>query len=740
MTINNSPISGNSDQVPFERGSVEHHNRQLLSAHLRHSLKDGEMTASDFAEWTIKPWTALKFLEGRVSEEKNAKKSGGKDYKSLYPEDVLISLRDWSKAADKSAKSREKWEIKNPQKVKNARKAINKLHNILAPSVELFEKTQKDLEKSRAFNGVQNFVKGTKEYIVDDFFEHPAMSAAIVVMSYWSYKRLKGTPMGTTLAAVAGITVGGSFLKEKFGFEPTEEAAKAAERMGLQKAADGIRVFRDTLNRGLFGAEGEGTLTGFYYEKLKLHESNQKAAFRFLLEQNPKQFVEWYDKAGAWKLNRGPRTSNVPGDVSGLVRKMTSGKNVPEFLKNMPAADRVEVLLDVADTVLIDIAKNNGKPANAQKGLATLKEKYVNGAYFRVLWDKFDTFSNDLKENHQDTALQEQIDDIRSSMKSIYDTMERKVQNGSEVITFMDVLTIELSDADFKKMKNYGGPGLSMGDIGDALNKAKQGIFAASTSTKASAISLWKDIEKYFTNTIPVYWGKAWKNNILPVLSDAETKGQQYRKDVEKWLNTSNASLGGKTPIEYAEMKGAQAKGAVMFVIEKGSPLADFAAQIGIQAGGAIEMTIEQIKELAEWLDERKRMTNCANSFGDVAFQDLTLTKGTTRATRSVIKYKINTSEASPDLGYEYYLHITPIEEKDTTVEGGTADNHNYLPLDQTNYMKSPPVLNGYIVAPYSKPTAGAGYMIKRAEVQIEIRNSTGSSNIKSKVHNIQFK
>src|SRR3989338_2970705 len=156
-----SSPSGQPERIPYDRGSIERlseserQNQSLLIAELRHSVNNGEISASEFAGWLSKPWTAYEFLATRVShvqESLGANPVVGagtlrpgeilgamrdlavETWQTLLGRDVLTTLAEWAEEAEKSAAERIAWEQNpaNATRREAAEKAGQGLHAVLS--------------------------------------------------------------------------------------------------------------------------------------------------------------------------------------------------------------------------------------------------------------------------------------------------------------------------------------------------------------------------------------------------------------------------------------------------------------------------------------------------------------------------------------------------------------------------------------------------------------------------------
>lgn len=708
--------SGRPSEIPYDRGHMRRVNESLLTSHLRHAIRDGEIKYSDFADWQTKPWMAVDFLEGRVSKADESLpanpvlqrrstdvqhlKNFGTDFLAVladvFGQDALDDLREWAQASKGGDRAREQWEQANPAKKLKAGEAVRAIYATLSPNVEVLENTERNLHATKGLNMVEDVLRGTKEYVWDEFWDHPEMSAGLVVVGYLCYNMIKGKKLWTLVKWGAGITIAGAFLKDKFGIQPAEKAAEIAERVGLPSVANGIRGLRDTAKRGLFGPEGKGTLNGYYEEKLKFNRDNEKYAFRFLLEQNPKQFLEWYDAARKWQVDR--RGGEPTGAAVRLVDKMMSSDNLPTHFQRADSSKMAELLLGVTDRVLLHVAQRNGK-ITVDDGLALLKQKYIDGEYFNLMWDRFDAFSEDLKKKYQERAVQEQIDNIRADAKKFYEGLARRVQKGSSAIDFMDVLMLE---ADMEALRKYEGPGLTYGNIESAANE-----FWATTKEKLTALGeggkkAWGEIESFFVKTVPLYWNEVWTTKVKPFLG----RRVDDLDDLKTWFNADVRPL-----IDQARARGGQ-----VILDIRNSRLAHVLQQIGIGAADAVQMTIDEAEELGKWLEEASKIHNSLRTFqvSTNAAGDLQWSLGDPGDPNSILA------------GYEYLVHVTLVPEEDPAfvgARGAAPAPISMRPLSAIFPAGTAAFIDKLLLQRAARPALPAGYRYRKADVEVELKN-----------------
>ncbi|HLC76364.1 MAG TPA: hypothetical protein VJB82_04600 [Candidatus Peribacterales bacterium] len=492
-------LTGDVDRIEFDAGTVGFPNEVQLARHLRHAIEKKEMTISDFNEWLTKPWTAYNFLAGRVSDHSDAKKSLEEDKRSIDPQPidpadeaefnrlpmplVLDNLRDWYNAKDKRA-----WKIAHTSEAIFLQNTIANIHARLTPYLTVYENTSRKLAADKGLNIVESTINRTKEFLWDNAGEHPELSVGLAIMGFLVMSRLKGTNLMKYLIYGGGLAVGGAFLRREFGVQPTEALAGVFERLGQKGVADKMRDIRETIKRVAFDEKTAGSLPEYYYKKLndesavsKEHMVNlnrfpEQTAFHFLLQQNPKKFMEWYNAAYRWKL---ASKGNVPADVAQYAHQMTRAANVQESVKNLPTKDKVEVLMKVSESVFAylagqnpDIASIAAKPGatNAQRGIGVLHKKYIDGSFFNFVWNTYEQKHRAILDDPDITdAKKAHLERVALDLRATLDKVALDIRlNGSTTIDFRDVLLGETDRKD--KIPAFKGLGFSDKEIEKAVD------------------------------------------------------------------------------------------------------------------------------------------------------------------------------------------------------------------------------------------------------------------------------
>ncbi|MCF7844364.1 MAG: hypothetical protein K9M03_00865 [Kiritimatiellales bacterium] len=643
MSPNQPPSAPSNQPTPQERANQQINKQNstssaIITSQLRESIKRREVSAVDVAEWPRKPWLAYDYLTNKALQKNNRrsrrnKVSQGPDpqelkeitdpnsddkrlehLRHLLGDDVLKTLAIWSQKAREGDIERETWErdVANATDIQNAQTKVASLHSDLESRLESYEKTEEVLNTSKQLNPVEKFLRGTKEYVWDDFKKHPEMSVGLVVLTYLAFRTIQKTnPRLWTMTKIsAAAIVAGAFVKSKFGIEPTEWVAEQAERFGWQSGADGIRTGRDTVGQILHGPKGEGTVNNYYYERLGLGREKEQIVFDSMLTQSPAHFLSWYNNAKKWRMSG---DKNIPKNITRMVDKMCEGKQIPSYFKKLPPADRVKLTLDVADSMFKDIAEANGKDPEAHIGIDILQGKYVDGTYFDQIWADWE---RDIKIALTNPALppdiKTRLETALQEGKGFCEGMKAQVQNGASTIKLMDVLYVERASEGIPK---FDGAGKSVEWL---ISEGYNSLNALSGAAYDAAKSALDSVKTYVTKSVPKAAGEIWSEIQPMLINDTGTgildKGFDKWEDLDNWLRVDipkdssgnplyvDAAGNGLTRLENTIDKGTK---TFWVVAEKGKPLGDLLIATGVAAGEAVEITLEQIKKFAEYIKSK---------------------------------------------------------------------------------------------------------------------------------------
>jgi len=573
---------------------------------------------------------------------------------------------------------------------------------------------------SKGLNAVENVLRGTKEYLWDDFWEHPEMSAGLVIMTALVYPMIKDNPIWTYTKWGVATTIGGAFLKRKFNVQPTERLAEVAERLGRQDIADGIRTTVQTMRDVAFGKEGEGTLNHYFYDKLDLHRDAERSAFNHLLQKKPKEFLAWYNEAKQWTLDRRPGRATsvrVPTAVANEARAMTRMQNVPDAVKAMNTEQKVDILLEASDKVLAHIAAMNPTllvtppgTTNEQKGLALLQKKYIDGSYFNLLWDRFEE-ANPIPTTLS-PAIQDHLKRIRDEREKFYIGMAGAVQRGSDVIQFIDILLIE-NDAD--AITKFKGTGLTPEEIKKwwewVLKEAKDKGAAA----MAKAKELYEGGRTY------------WSTDVFPALKTAWTydvAGRGSAEDLYKWMFAPDPALGGRSRADIALEKAIDlGKDTIEIAID--NPIVDLLKEAGIMAKDALVMTRDELVEFRKWLEEYRKIGKLLNTF------DIDVDRA-----RDMITWNLGSADALPLTGYHYRFTLTfhPIADAANPPPAGSAmpaPTVKIIDLSGSFSAARPAFTNAPLwINVSTSPAIPLHYKYHKVSVELEVQTGAGTTPI----------
>lgn len=297
-----------------------------------------------------------------------------------------------------------------------------------------------------------------------------------------------------------------------------------------------------------------------------------------------------------------------------------------------------------------------------------------------------------------------QIDSIRSEAQKFYQGLARRVQKGSGVIDFMDVLMLE---TDMEALRKYEGPGLTYGNIESAAN-----AFWATTKEKLTSLGeggkkAWSEIESFFVKTLPLYWNEAWTTKIKPFLGNR----LDDLADLQAWFNADVQPL-----IDQARARGGQ-----VIVDIRNSRLAHIIKQIGIGAADAVQMTIDEAEELGNWLEEASNMHNSLRTLqvSVNAAGDLQWSLGDASNPRTIL------------VGYEYLIRVKLIPEADPAfagLRGPPPPLAIVMPPVPFRFAAGDTAFADQMLLPAaSHPALPLGYRYRKAAVEVELQNPLGT-------------
>ncbi|TSC78998.1 MAG: hypothetical protein G01um101425_844 [Candidatus Peregrinibacteria bacterium Gr01-1014_25] len=563
-----TPLSGRMDaRIP---GTLEQANLHRLGVESQHAVMGGEINQLAMHEWNARPWMAYPFLAQR-----------------LTPSPALAALEEWYAVASQAGDPRmgdafaQQWAVENPEMAALVRQEILALGRGLGDVQQVRTKTAehlRSLKEDRAgLSSLEDNLRKGKEFIVDDFRNHPMTSVAVVVAGIMLYKMLKGTRAGKFLGIGAGVLVISTFLKDRYGIQIGEKAAQFAEGAFGKKAGDAVRNFRDTLRRPFVGPEGQGSAVGFLQERMGINSNEEKVVFPALIRQNPREFLAWYDTARMWQHAGVPATADLPPGL----KKALSGPSVPTWFKSLTKSQRVEIVLRVADKMFGHIARS----APGIDPVAYVMTRYVEGTQFQ---DEYGQWHNSVMNAQPGDELY-QMQMFDPTMRDIAGGFQKQTRNGAKSMDFLDILLMEMRDNDWNDLKTYNGAGWS-------ANEVWKGTKAGATA----AVEFGQDwvarpLINLFTTHIPSFW----KNDVKPFMDRNGITQENFEKQFMKAYREAKAA--GKDVVTFAE-------GTTVWRALKSMGILTFN-----QATRAWEMSADQAERLAVYL-EWQRIEQRANA------------------------------------------------------------------------------------------------------------------------------
>ncbi len=480
------------DERPDERGSLLEPNIALLTIHLREDLKEGKMQMTDLEEWSLRPWKAYEFLRGRGNDQ-------------LLDAVAWKNLHEWFHAADSSVDPLERdkkfneWAQNRPEDAAHLREVILGIQVALQEQLKIYANTREELEQDRLGNPVENVLLKTKEYVVDEFTEHPITSAGVVLSGYMMYTLIKDKPAWKAVKWGASLSLLYAFVTDKFG-TPTEAAAALAKKIGVPATA--LYELRDTIHRGV-RAEGEGSLSSYLHNEIEIYDEYERALFDAFLVTNPKQFIEWYNAAKKWEFGTEEQPPAFPDDAAMALSAMNGKGRMPSRWSSLTDAEKTRAFLKVSDKSLDKMHAYSGSVSSTP--IAYLDEKYVSGTYFDRLYAEWYA-----EWEREHPGMSGAMGRIATETKEITDAMRSHVIAASGTMTFLDVFMIELPAGKRDEIARYGGKG-------SATPEAVFGVLNKAAEMTAWALSTGYD---YVTKTVPSAVEEVWQKDIAPRLPE----------------------------------------------------------------------------------------------------------------------------------------------------------------------------------------------------------------------------
>ncbi len=615
-------FSGRPGEIPYDRGHLERQNPFLAAAQILHSPSIDRL---DFAKLTTQPWRIIDVASGMLSHVNDAIETNPANpanprnrLATMRPEvraeheenmkrdlvffkdkqDVWNFAREWHIAASVSDAARVEWERVNPDKVQKVTDAVSSFYSAVAPAIEIEEKTQAELHKAKAIHSLENILTKTKEFVWDEFSDHPVLSGGLVVSAYLVYNMIKNTPLWSATKWGAAIAIGQAYLKQSFGFEITESIAEAMEAVGGKSMAKTFREGRDTVVRTFTGAKDDKAANEFLKNKLELHREGEGAIFDYMLTTSPRQFRDFYNQAKEWQKKRG----TIPPFAAQYVLNFAARNNVPKYFQSLPPDQQLDALIETGEEVLTFIAERNqdpdGKPSiiSADRGLALLDDLYVSGDYFDFVFSQFK--AHFIKEiGTADSGMQDAVNRVLRDYKKVTDGMKQHVINASNDLTMNQVLLLSLDATDRTELLAFDGKGLSPAEALKQFEKTFAATKAYLFNTMpVQAKAIWNAMTNYITKTVPDAIAKEWDKTIKPALKKmgVDKVYASYGKPMVDWVNTKLLPA-----IADAVDAGRD------FVVVEALPAAGaFFEAFRLEAAAGFQIPIDKARDIAQyWTD-----------------------------------------------------------------------------------------------------------------------------------------
>lgn len=475
---------------PRVPGFVETPNLQRMGVELTHAMTNGEINDAAFREWTVRPWMAYPFLSQRSP-----------------PSPALDALGQWYAVASQAGDPRQgdllaqQWAAANPEMANAARTQVASLSRGLSDTLDVRNRTGQHLRALRENTGVNFLETGLqngRRFILDDFRNHPGTSIALVVSAVLLYKMLKGTKAGKVLAFAGAATVIGTFVADRYGVRLGEVAARVAETVGGQRARDAVLNIRDTLRRPFMGPEGEGSAIGYWQERMGIVNEEDRLVFQSLLDQNPREFLEWYSQARGWQHSNNPNSMRLPPSMN----RALNNPRMPTWFRQLSNGRKVDAVLRVADIMFRHIGRNTP----GMDPVAYMLSRYVEGSYYQ---DQFGQWQAAVGAAQPGDQLYPFRGMDPAIMRDVYTGMQQRTQTGARAMDFRDILLMEMDQSDWHNLRNYNGAGWSAAEVA-------QGVQTGAVRTwEFARDNFGRPVVNLFTTHIPNFWNE----RVSPFLS-----------------------------------------------------------------------------------------------------------------------------------------------------------------------------------------------------------------------------
>ena len=562
---------------PRVPGFLEAPNLQRMGVELTHAISNGEINDAAFREWSVRPWMAYPFLAQRSP-----------------PSPALDALGQWYMAASQAGDPRQgdllaqQWAALNPQMADLARGQVTALSRGLNDTLNVRTSTGQHLRALRENNGVnwlENGLQNGRRFILDDFRNHPGTSIALVVSAVLLYKMLKGTRAGKFLAYGAAATVIGTFVADRYGIRMSEVAARVAETVGGQRARDAVINIRDTIRRPFMGPEGEGSAIGYWQERLGIVGEEDRLVFQAMLDQNPREFLEWYSQARGWQHSNNPNSIRLP---QSLQRNLNNAR-MPSWFRQLNNGRKVDAVLRVADRMFQHIGRN----APGMDPVAYLLSRYVEGTHFQ---DEFGQWQAAVMASQPGSELYPFRNLDPAAMRDIHQGLRQRTQTGARAMDFRDILIMEMDQSDWHNLRNYNGAGWSASEVAQGIQTG------AVRSWEFARDNFGRPVVNLFTTHIPTFWNET----VSPFLTRNGITLENFQTQFMNAYRTAVSA--GQSVITFAE-------GTVVWRVLRDAGLLTYD-----NATRAWTITRDQAERLAIYL-EWQRIETRANAAGFPAWR-----------------------------------------------------------------------------------------------------------------------
>lgn len=579
----NPPPPG-SRPDPRRPGFMERPGLPRMGVETHHALLSQEISDTEMREWSIRPWMAFPFLSTRMS-----------------PSPGLAALEQWYAAASQAGDPRagdmfaQQWAMSFPAEAEAARNAVSALSRGLRDTTNVRARTNehlRDMRERGGINWLESSFRKTKEFVWDEFRDHPLTSVAVVASMFILYKMMKGKNIGKYVALGIGGTVLYTFLKDRYNFQPGETIARMAEGVGGRRAGDAVRNFRDTLRRPFTGPEGEGSAIGFLQEQIGINDAGERIVFQAMTRQNPRDFLAWYEQARLWQYSGPPAGIRLPGTLEQELRST----NTPTWFKQLSQERKAEMVLAVADKMFRHIGRN----AEGMDPVAYIQSRYIEGTFFG---DVYGEWREDIANAPPGSPLA-MMAAQDPTMRGIMGGMQHRTRNGSRAMDFLDILMMEMDERDWNGVRNYNGAGWDAAEVAGGLRTG------ATRSFEFAQDWIARPLINLFTTHLPNFWN----NTLSPLMSrngiTLENLQTQFMRLYE----------------------GARATGARALTVAAGSPLWHVLRDAGLLAWdgttNAWTMSMEQADRFSMYM-QWKRIETRAMALNFPVWRSDVLNSGT---------------------------------------------------------------------------------------------------------------